>query len=70
MRTTSFLLALAAVVPSFANPLHTRLRRDSVAPPITSPTAGTVWRAGETQMVTWYVPALPLQCPQADAFRL
>ncbi|KAL1950728.1 hypothetical protein VTO73DRAFT_5852 [Trametes versicolor] len=58
MRTTSFLLALAAVVPSFANPLHMRLRRDSVAPPITNPTAGTVWRAGETQMITWDVEAL------------
>lgn len=69
MRTTSFLLALAVVVPSLANPLHMRLRRDSVAPPITNPTAGTVWRAGETQMITWYVPALDLQCLQADTSR-
>jgi len=27
--------------------------RDVVDPPITSPTAGTVWHVGETQMVTW-----------------
>ncbi|KAJ8593661.1 hypothetical protein M405DRAFT_810483 [Rhizopogon salebrosus TDB-379] len=27
--------------------------RDVVDPPITSPTAGTVWHVGETQLVTW-----------------
>ncbi|OJA14747.1 hypothetical protein AZE42_03192 [Rhizopogon vesiculosus] len=27
--------------------------RDVVDPPITSPTAGTVWQVGETQLVTW-----------------
>lgn len=31
------------------------LKRDVFDPPITYPTAGTVWRVGETHNVTWYV---------------
>ncbi|OAX41746.1 hypothetical protein K503DRAFT_649824, partial [Rhizopogon vinicolor AM-OR11-026] len=32
--------------------------RDVVDPPITSPTAGTVWHVGEMQLVTWSTTAL------------
>lgn len=33
--------------------------RDVVDPPITSPTAGTVWHVGEKQLVTWSTEGLP-----------
>ncbi|KAI0632428.1 hypothetical protein C8Q77DRAFT_1059822 [Trametes polyzona] len=32
--------------------------RDAVSPPITNPTAQTVWKTGETQLVTWDIAAL------------
>ncbi|KAG1743307.1 uncharacterized protein EDB91DRAFT_1017322, partial [Suillus paluster] len=34
--------------------------RDVVDPPVTSPTAGTVWHVGEKQLVTWSTNALPV----------
>ncbi|TFK86031.1 hypothetical protein K466DRAFT_493648 [Polyporus arcularius HHB13444] len=55
MNLLSILLALAAT--ALATPLSITLR-DSVSPPITNPTAQTVWRAGETVTVTWDVAAL------------
>ncbi|KAI8978796.1 hypothetical protein BD414DRAFT_494423 [Trametes punicea] len=57
-RFTSLLLAFAASASvALAKPLYLA-DRDAVSPPITSPTAQTVWRAGETQTVTWDVTAL------------
>ncbi|KAI9462229.1 hypothetical protein HD554DRAFT_2002369, partial [Boletus coccyginus] len=34
--------------------------RDVVSPPITSPTAATVWHVGQTQTVTWSTTSLPV----------
>ena len=48
----SLFLALAAT--TLATPLVIT-QRDVVDPPITSPTAKTVWTVGETETVTWYV---------------
>ncbi|KAI0771194.1 hypothetical protein BD413DRAFT_604526 [Trametes elegans] len=63
------LLALAAAAPvCVAKPVRLA-SRDAVAPPITNPTAQTVWRVGETQTVTWDVAALngaPPSNPQAS----
>ncbi|KAI0712523.1 hypothetical protein C8Q76DRAFT_694073 [Earliella scabrosa] len=50
MHVVSLLLALATT--AHATPLALT-SRDSISPPITSPSAGTVWRAGERQTVTW-----------------
>ena len=47
-------LFLALVATSFATPLAIT-QRDVVDPPITNPTAKTVWTVGETETVTWYV---------------
>ncbi|KAI0357431.1 hypothetical protein OH77DRAFT_1494814 [Trametes cingulata] len=59
MHIASLVLAFAAVGASLAKPAPLHLaNRDAVSPPITNPTAQTVWRVGETQMVTWDVAAL------------
>ncbi|KAI9059303.1 hypothetical protein FKP32DRAFT_1580200 [Trametes sanguinea] len=50
-------LVLAVVGVTLAKPVLL-LNRDDVQPPITNPTAQTVWRVGETQIVTWDVAAL------------
>ncbi|KAH9851532.1 hypothetical protein C2E23DRAFT_886399 [Lenzites betulinus] len=71
MRTLSMIFALCAIVPSFANPIYNHmLRRDSVAPPITKPTAGTVWMVGETQTITWDVAALQGARPSNPAAQI
>ncbi|KAF8558329.1 hypothetical protein OG21DRAFT_1382797, partial [Imleria badia] len=36
------------------------LSRDVVDPPITSPTANTIWNVGQTQTVTWQTTGLPV----------
>ncbi|KAG6377238.1 hypothetical protein JVT61DRAFT_1292 [Boletus reticuloceps] len=36
------------------------VRRDVVDPPITSPTASTIWHVGQTQTVTWNSTGLPV----------
>ncbi|EIW59092.1 uncharacterized protein TRAVEDRAFT_46403 [Trametes versicolor FP-101664 SS1] len=56
MQVASLVLAFV-VGASRAKPVYLA-NRDAVAPPITNPTAQTVWRAGETQTVTWDVSAL------------
>ncbi|OJT08084.1 hypothetical protein TRAPUB_1019 [Trametes pubescens] len=56
MQVASLVLAFA-VGASRAKPVYLA-NRDAVAPPITNPTAQTVWRTGETQTVTWDVSAL------------
>ncbi|KAI0769904.1 hypothetical protein C8Q74DRAFT_1203181 [Fomes fomentarius] len=43
---------LALFGTALAKPLAL-IPRDSIAPPITNPKAGAVWKAGETQTVTW-----------------
>jgi hypothetical protein len=49
---TSFVLyATLALQVAYALPL---VKRIVVDPPITSPSAGTVWTPGQTQTVTWY----------------
>ncbi|KAI0335381.1 hypothetical protein GY45DRAFT_1317339 [Cubamyces sp. BRFM 1775] len=53
---TSLVLAFAASAV-LAKPVRLTTR-DDVMPPITNPTAQTVWRVGETQTVTWDVAAL------------
>ncbi|KAI0662713.1 hypothetical protein C8Q70DRAFT_578268 [Cubamyces menziesii] len=53
---TSLVLAIAAST-ALAKPVQLTTR-DDVLPPITNPTAQTVWRVGETQTVTWDVAAL------------
>ncbi|KAH9898514.1 hypothetical protein C8Q73DRAFT_685088 [Cubamyces lactineus] len=53
---TSLVLAFAAST-ALAKPVQLTTR-DDVMPPITNPTAQTVWRVGETQTVTWDVAAL------------
>ncbi|KAI0826765.1 hypothetical protein BC628DRAFT_1319354 [Trametes gibbosa] len=59
MRVISMVFALGVIALSFASPVHNHvLRRDSVSPPITNPTAGAVWMVGETQTITWDVAAL------------
>ncbi|TBU47438.1 hypothetical protein BD309DRAFT_1077963 [Dichomitus squalens] len=50
MHAMFFLLALA--VTTLAKPLAFN-PRDAISPPITNPTAQTVWKAGDTQTVTW-----------------
>lgn len=40
--------------------------RDVVAPPITSPTASTVWNVGDTQTVTWSTANLPTNVTNPD----
>ncbi|KAI6030709.1 hypothetical protein F5J12DRAFT_802348 [Pisolithus orientalis] len=40
--------------------------RDVVDPPITSPTASTVWNVGETQTVTWSTANLPANITNPD----
>ncbi|KAI0357430.1 hypothetical protein OH77DRAFT_1422287 [Trametes cingulata] len=58
MQIVSFALAaLAFAFPTLAKPISWS-RRDAVSPPITNPSAGTVWRTGETQTITWDVTAL------------
>ncbi|KAI0669232.1 hypothetical protein C8Q78DRAFT_1042331 [Trametes maxima] len=57
MQFPTFVLALATLSTTFAKPLALS-PRDSVSPPITNPTAGTVWKAGSTQTITWDVAAL------------
>lgn len=37
-----------------ASPLVGRGTLDVAAPPVTYPTKGAVWKAGEKQTVTWY----------------
>ncbi|KAI0335382.1 hypothetical protein GY45DRAFT_1333789 [Cubamyces sp. BRFM 1775] len=53
----SLILTFFAITPTLAKPLYL-LDRDSVSPPITYPTAGAVWKVGETQTITWDVAAL------------
>lgn len=48
--TNIFFTISSLALLAFSLPLKLR---DVVDPPITSPTAGTVWHVGETQMVTW-----------------
>ena len=50
----SLILPLFTIAPTLAKPLYL-INRDSVSPPITYPTAGTVWTVGETRTITWYV---------------
>ncbi|KAL7280155.1 hypothetical protein ACG7TL_006574 [Trametes sanguinea] len=50
-------LVLAFAGTALAKPVYLQ-NRDDVQPPITNPTAQTVWRVGETQIVTWDVAAL------------
>lgn len=38
-----------------ASPLAARDKLDVASPPVTYPTQGVVWKAGEKQIVTWYV---------------
>ncbi|KAI0647760.1 hypothetical protein C8Q79DRAFT_924861 [Trametes meyenii] len=57
MQFPTFILALTTLTATLGKPLDLS-RRDSVAPPITNPAAGTVWKTGETQMVTWDVAAM------------
>ncbi|KAI1794897.1 hypothetical protein LXA43DRAFT_92166 [Ganoderma leucocontextum] len=45
-------LLLALAVTVLAKPLAFR-PRDAISPPITNPTASTVWKAGDRQTVTW-----------------
>ena len=52
MQVASLFLALAFTV--LAKPVAIS-HRDVVDPPITNPTAKTVWTPGDTQTVTWYV---------------
>jgi hypothetical protein len=48
---TNLLFTIISLVSlAFSLPLNLR---DVVDPPITSPTAGTVWQVGEKQLVTW-----------------
>lgn len=56
MRHLLLLTSLLAAI--LALPL---VRRDIVDPPITSPTANTVWHVGQTETVTWFV-VLLLSC--------
>ncbi|KAI6115797.1 hypothetical protein EDD16DRAFT_654224 [Pisolithus croceorrhizus] len=54
---TTFALSLFSLVSCVLTaPLSTR---DVVAPPITSPTASTVWTVGDTETVTWSTANLP-----------
>lgn len=48
-KTTLFATILVACIGASAAP------QDIWDPTITAPTAGTVWAAGSTQLVTWYV---------------
>ncbi|KAJ7641938.1 hypothetical protein FB45DRAFT_737707 [Roridomyces roridus] len=48
--TAVFASLLVAALSAAANPLEAR---DVFDPPVTSPTAGTVWVSGQTQTVTW-----------------
>ncbi|KAH9851531.1 hypothetical protein C2E23DRAFT_924333 [Lenzites betulinus] len=56
MHAASLVLAFA-VSASRAKPVYLG-NRDAVSPPITNPTAQTVWKTGEVQTVTWDVSAL------------
>ncbi|KAG2758179.1 hypothetical protein P692DRAFT_20824264 [Suillus brevipes Sb2] len=54
---TNLLLTISSLVPlALSLPLNLR---DVVDPPITSPTAGTLWHVGEKQLVTWNTDNLP-----------
>ncbi|KAF9071207.1 hypothetical protein BDP27DRAFT_535018 [Rhodocollybia butyracea] len=44
---------------SFVQAIPTLLSRDVFDPPITSPTASTVWQVGQTVTVTWDTTNLP-----------
>ena len=48
------LLALA-MQPVLGAKLASRSTSDVFVPPVTYPTAGTVWNVGQTLNVTWYV---------------
>ena len=52
---TSITLLALAYVSYLVNalPLAGRDSLDVAAPPVTYPTKGVVWKAGETQTVTW-----------------
>ncbi|KAF8133943.1 hypothetical protein EV363DRAFT_1324997 [Boletus edulis] len=55
---TQYVLLLTSLLSSVLTlPL---VRRDVVDPPITSPTAGTIWHVGQTQTVTWNSTGLPV----------
>ena len=41
--------------PVLGATVASRAAQDVFVPPVTYPTAGTVWTLGETQNVTWYV---------------
>ncbi|KAF7311154.1 hypothetical protein MKEN_01016600 [Mycena kentingensis (nom. inval.)] len=65
------LLASAAVqVAASPVALAAAAARDVFAPPITSPTTGTVWRSGETQKVTWDTSAAPANITNPIGFIL
>lgn len=50
MTFVAFMLSLLALVA--AVPIHL-VARDVWVPPVLTPTAETVWKAGETYEVTW-----------------
>ena len=54
-RPLAVVLGAALALPASASPL---VRRDVIAPTITSPTAESVWPIGTVQTVTWYVSML------------
>ncbi|KAH9898516.1 hypothetical protein C8Q73DRAFT_788691 [Cubamyces lactineus] len=56
-RLLSLVLAFFTIVPILAKPTSL-IHRDSVSPPITYPTAGTVWKVGQTETIIWDVAAL------------
>ncbi|KXN86197.1 hypothetical protein AN958_10385 [Leucoagaricus sp. SymC.cos] len=49
----AFFLAFLTLLGSFVVQATPVEKRDVYVPPILTPTAGTVWTAGETQTVTW-----------------
>ena len=56
----SFLSAISAVSGSpIAEPVQVEAR-DVFVPPVTSPSAGTVWRSGKSYTVTWDVSGAPV----------
>jgi hypothetical protein len=54
MFTGTVLASFVALLCSSFDPVDARIvQRDVVSPPITSPTAGTVWNVNERHNVTW-----------------
>ncbi|KAK0464409.1 uncharacterized protein EV420DRAFT_1040246 [Desarmillaria tabescens] len=61
MMYTHALLLLLSSVFVHALPL---ISRDVISPPITSPTAGTIWTVGQTVTVTWNTTDIPTNASQ------